>query len=74
MRRVLLSVVGLFLVLTVGTRIADALGSPRLRCGCDDACWCKRPELTLFRWVTPKAWHEKGLSPTEKQAAEMADL
>ena len=24
-----------------------------LQCHCEDDCWCKRPGLSLFRWVLP---------------------
>ena len=24
-----------------------------LQCRCDGDCWCKRPGLSLFRWVLP---------------------
>ena len=24
------------------------------RCACDSDCWCKRPVLSLFRWVFPR--------------------
>jgi hypothetical protein len=52
----------------VGTRVADALGlgGRRLRCGCEESCWCKRPGLTVLRWVTPGRWHHIGLTPDEK--------
>jgi hypothetical protein len=70
MRRILLGGVAGVLLLAVGTRAADALGigGPRLRCGCTETCWCKRPDLTIFRWVTPGRWHHIGLSAEEKQS------
>jgi hypothetical protein len=24
------------------------------RCGCYPECWCKRPGLSLFRWLVPR--------------------
>jgi len=24
-----------------------------MTCECQDACWCKRPGIRLFRWVLP---------------------
>lgn len=24
-----------------------------MRCHCDEACWCQRPGIGLFRWVLP---------------------
>ena len=70
MRRILLGGVAGVLLLAVGTRAADALGigGPRLRCGCTETCWCKRPGLTIFRWVTPGGWHHIGLTAEEKQS------
>ena len=68
-RRILLGAVAAVLLLAVGTRAADALGigGPRLRCGCTETCWCKRPGLTVFRWATPAGWHHIGLTAEEKQ-------
>ncbi len=70
MRRILLGGVAGVLLLAVGTRAADALGigGPRLRCGCTETCWCKRPGLTFFRWVTPGRWHHIGLTAEEKRS------
>jgi len=70
MRRILLTAVAAVLLLAVGTRAADALGvgGDRLRCGCVETCWCKRPGLTVFRWVTPGRWHHIGLTAEEKQS------
>lgn len=70
MRRILLGAVAGVLLLAVGTRAADALGigGPRLRCGCTETCWCKRPGLTVLRWVTPGRWHHIGLTAEEKQS------
>jgi len=70
MRRILLGAVAAALLLAVGTRAADALGvgGVRLRCGCVETCWCKRPGFTVFRWVTPGRWHHIGLTAEEKQS------
>jgi hypothetical protein len=29
----------------------------RVECPCEPTCWCKRPGLSFFRWVTPVRWH-----------------
>ena len=61
MRRLVLKGVAGFLLLAVGTRVAEALGigQPRFRCACAETCWCKQPgPLSLFRWVTPGRWHD----------------
>lgn len=39
--------VGLALVGKVRERNGD------LQCNCNNDCWCKRPGLSLFRWVFP---------------------
>ena len=72
MRRILLGAVAGVLLLAVGTRAADALGvgGDRLRCGCVETCWCKRPGLTVFRWVTRGRWHPIGLTAEEKQSRD----
>ncbi len=31
--------------------------SGELRCTCEADCWCKKPGLSLFRWVFP-FWHK----------------
>src|SRR5262245_34120353 len=69
MRRIILGGIAGVLLLAIGTRAADALriGGPRLSCGCTEACWCKRPSLTVFRWVTPARWHHIGLTAEEKR-------
>jgi hypothetical protein len=75
MRRILVSLIGVYVLLAVGTRAVEALGvGGRFQCGCPDSCWCKRPGLTVFRWVTPGAWHQKGLTPDEKSAGEISHL
>ncbi len=70
MRRILLRSAEAYLLLAVSARAADALGvgGVRFHCGCDESCWCKRPGLTLLRWVTPRVWHQIGLTPDEKRA------
>ena len=73
MGRVLVKGVIGFLLLALASRVADALqiGGPRLRCGCAEACWCKQPVLTLFRWVTPGRWHLiDGMTAEEKQSRD----
>jgi hypothetical protein len=31
-------------------------------CGCDPDCWCKKPGLSLFRWVFPRYHHNQQLA------------
>jgi hypothetical protein len=58
----------LYLLVAISTRAAEALGvgGVRLSCGCEESCWCKRPGLTVFRWVTPRRFHRIELTPEEK--------
>jgi len=59
MRRVFVAIVGLFSVAAVLTRLAEAVGvGRRLHCACEPTCWCRRPGLSLLRWVTPPRWHD----------------
>lgn len=51
MRRLLVRLLGLYVLLAVIGHLAEAMGATR--CGCSDACWCKRPGLSTFRWVLP---------------------
>ena len=68
-RRFLLLAVALYLLSAVVTRMAEAGGVDRLICGCEPECWCKRPGLTMFRWVTPRRTHLL-LSPADKRLLE----
>jgi hypothetical protein len=56
------TVVG-YLVIAVATRVMESTGA--YTCACEPDCWCKKPGLSLFRWVMPR-WHHIGLSRTEK--------
>jgi hypothetical protein len=43
--------VGWYLLVALGTHIAETAG---LRmCGCARECWCQRPLVSTFRWVFP---------------------
>jgi hypothetical protein len=56
-------VIGGYLLLAVGNKVAEAAGA--MRCGCADDCWCKRPGPNLFRWVFP--WrHRPGNAPAHE--------
>ena len=35
----------------------ERAGLDRFRCACSPDCWCKKPGLNLFRWITPGSWH-----------------
>jgi hypothetical protein len=64
-KRVLVGVIGVYLLAAMLTTVAEATGTWR-RCGCEADCWCRRPGLAWFRWVTPKRAHHQ-LDPRDKE-------
>ena len=70
MRRILVRIVGLYVLTTVVARAMEAtgVGPSRFSCDCEDVCWCKQPGWTLFRWVTPRRWH--GLIKSQEPSGE----
>ena len=68
MRRIIFIVLRLYVLAAIGTRIAEAAGVWR-RCGCTAQCWCKKPGLSLFRWVVPVK--HRSVDPETKR--ELAD-
>ena len=66
MKRVLLLLMGGYVLVAAGNRVAEHFGVQT--CGCAEDCWCKRPGLSLFRWVFP--WGHR----PERSAEEKADL
>lgn len=55
MRRLVIAVALGYMILALATRAKEAAGL--LTCECYPDCWCKRPELSLFRWVFPRFHH-----------------
>lgn len=51
MARVELKVIGTYLALALLGHALERSGVQR--CDCREDCWCKRPGLSLFRWVAP---------------------
>jgi hypothetical protein len=54
-KRVVGSLLGLYLLFALIGRFVEGMGA--VRCGCRDDCWCHRPVLSAFRWVFP--WGHK---------------
>jgi hypothetical protein len=52
LRRTIQALLTGYVVLGLVTRGLEEAGLYH-RCGCDPGCWCKRPGLTVFRWVFP---------------------
>jgi len=70
-KRIILGIVGLYLLAAIVTTLLERSGRWK-RCACEPACWCKKPGLSLFRWVSPKRAHHL-MSPDDKEMlAEMA--
>lgn len=65
MRRMLLGLLGLYVLAGIVTSAAESTGMLGRTCGCRSDCWCKRPGMNLFRWVTRKKWHRLQ-SPADK--------
>lgn len=49
-----------YVILGLMTRAWEATGA--YTCGCDPDCWCKRPGLSLFRWVFPRGHKNRALA------------
>jgi hypothetical protein len=58
--------VGVYLGAAVVGLVRERMGL--VSCGCAEDCWCKRPGLSVFRWVLPRghksSW-EGGPKPPE---------
>lgn len=65
MRRFVTSVLIGYVVLALISRAKEAAGL--LTCDCYSDCWCKKPRLSLFRWVFPRFHHNPGLEPWKKR-------
>lgn len=55
MKRFAFSVLAGYVLIAAGNKIAEAAGA--MTCGCAEDCWCRRPGLSLFRWVFPWGHH-----------------
>ena len=51
MKRIAVSLLLGYVFLALVGRAKEAVGLQT--CGCDPDCWCKKPGLSLFRWVFP---------------------
>jgi hypothetical protein len=69
MKRILVGFVGLYLLAAIVTTLEEARGVKQ--CGCEPDCWCRKPGLRLFRWVTPKRKHHL-VNPADKRMADDA--
>ena len=51
LRRVVCYAACLYLLFAAFGRFVEAMGV--VRCGCSPDCWCQRPVLNIFGWVSP---------------------
>lgn len=66
-KRLAVRILGLYLLFAMIGRFVEGMGA--VQCGCSSDCWCKKPVLSVFRWVWPRG--HRGCAPEVKQA--MAD-
>ena len=64
MKRSLVTLLSIYLLAAIFGRVAESQG--RTVCGCASDCWCKKPVLSVFRWVFP--FRHSSLTPGEKAA------
>lgn len=50
-KRLLMAVGGVYLTAAVVGHVRERFGA--ISCECGQDCWCRRPGLSLFRWVAP---------------------
>jgi hypothetical protein len=50
-RRLAIRVLSIYLLFAVIGRFVEGMGA--VQCGCRPDCWCKKPVLSIFRWVFP---------------------
>ncbi|MGH2595578.1 MAG: hypothetical protein ACRDH7_06420 [Actinomycetota bacterium] len=68
-RIVLIAAIG-YLILALVGRVMEAAG---LRtCGCYPDCWCKKPGLSVFRWVFPRFHHNPELEAWKKAQLDLS--
>jgi hypothetical protein len=65
MKKVLLSFVLGYVVLGLIGRAKEAAGI--ITCDCDPDCWCRKPGLSVFRWVFPRYHRNRQLEAWKKQ-------
>jgi hypothetical protein len=73
MRRILVGAVVVYLLAAVITTLDEASGVGK-QCGCEPDCWCKRPGLRLFRWVTPRRRHHLRTPEDKQRLAEANEV
>lgn len=63
MRRIVGATIGGYVVLALLSKLVEGMGG--ILCECSADCWCRRPGLSVFRWVFPR-WHRGVLGAGDK--------
>lgn len=58
-----------YVTLALYYRAREAAGL--LTCDCYQDCWCRKPGLSIFRWVFPRYHHNAGLTEEEKRVLKL---
>jgi hypothetical protein len=69
-KRIMLAILATYLLAALFSRAFEAAGVGPFRCGCHSDCWCKKPGLTLFRWVLPRRVHHVWTEGEKRAFAE----
>ncbi len=72
MRRIIFGLIGLYVLAAFATTAVEKSGMWK-QCGCEPECWCKKPGLSLFHWVTPKRKHHL-VTPADKRMLAEAQI
>ncbi len=65
----MIPLLSVYLLAALTGRVSEKQG--RSVCGCSPDCWCKKPVLSVFRWVFP--FGHSGPGADEKAALDYAD-
>ena len=65
MKRILLGASLGYVALALVLKAREAAGL--LTCDCYADCWCRKPGLSMFRWVLPRFHHNPGLEAWKKR-------
>ena len=57
-----------YVALALISRAKEAAGM--IECGCYPDCWCRKPGLSLFRWVFPRFHRNPELEAWKKRRLE----
>jgi hypothetical protein len=67
-KKVIASLVLGYVMLALYYRAREAAGL--LTCDCYPDCWCRKPGLSILRWVFPRYHHNPGIDAWKEQHPE----